>query len=222
MDFNIFQSFTGGQIAPWLPPTDWARWALRVSWAVVLAACVLRAGQSIWPAWRKQIALLVALWALWPGLPSPSYWLGLAFQMPSLMSVVLCAVWTRQMWSRPESEAESVFDLAVPEVLLAGLGVTLGWVLLADMLAWWPVSVYAWGFGTPALAMACGLTLLIWLVAASGKPGQRGVRYVAAVLLVFALTRLPSGNLWDALLDPWLWLVLQIKGWVVLLHRSKH
>jgi len=25
---------------------------------------------------------------------------------------------------------------------------------------------------------------------------------------VFALTRLPSGNLWDALLDPWLWLAL--------------
>ena len=29
-------------------------------------------------------------------------------------------------------------------------------------------------------------------------------------LLMFAATRLPSGNLWDALLDPWLWSALHI------------
>jgi hypothetical protein len=28
-------------------------------------------------------------------------------------------------------------------------------------------------------------------------------------LLLFAATRLPTGNLWDAVLDPWLWLALQ-------------
>jgi len=30
------------------------------------------------------------------------------------------------------------------------------------------------------------------------------------VLLFFVLTRLPTGNLWDALLDPLLWIVLQV------------
>ena len=34
----------------------------------------------------------------------------------------------------------------------------------------------------------------------------------AALLLLFVLTRWPSGNLWDALLDPLLWLGLQFFG----------
>jgi hypothetical protein len=34
-------------------------------------------------------------------------------------------------------------------------------------------------------------------------------------LLLFAATRLPTGNVWDAILDPWLWLLLQL----VLLRR---
>jgi hypothetical protein len=29
-----------------------------------------------------------------------------------------------------------------------------------------------------------------------------------AALLLFAATRLPTGNVWDALIDPWLWLFL--------------
>jgi hypothetical protein len=28
-------------------------------------------------------------------------------------------------------------------------------------------------------------------------------------LALFVLLRLPTGNVWDALLDPWLWLLLQ-------------
>ena len=30
---------------------------------------------------------------------------------------------------------------------------------------------------------------------------------LCAALLVFTLTRWPSGNVWDAVLDPWLWLL---------------
>ena len=40
-----------------------------------------------------------------------------------------------------------------------------------------------------------------------------GAYLVALHLALFALTRLPSGNLWDALLDPLLWLTLQF-GWL--------
>jgi len=36
---------------------------------------------------------------------------------------------------------------------------------------------------------------------------------LGAVLLLQVLLRLPTGNLWDALLDPWLWVVLQV-GWL--------
>jgi hypothetical protein len=41
---------------------------------------------------------------------------------------------------------------------------------------------------------------------------------VPVVALVFVVWRLPSGNVWDAILDPWAWLVLQ--GW--LLARGWH
>jgi len=34
------------------------------------------------------------------------------------------------------------------------------------------------------------------------------------VLALFVLTRLPTGNVWDALLDPWLWGGLQA-GWLI-------
>jgi hypothetical protein len=36
---------------------------------------------------------------------------------------------------------------------------------------------------------------------------QAGVGSLCAALLVFTLTRWPSGNVWDAVLDPWLWLL---------------
>jgi beta-lactamase regulating signal transducer with metallopeptidase domain len=41
---------------------------------------------------------------------------------------------------------------------------------------------------------------------------------VVAVLLFVAL-RLPSGNVWDAVLDPWLWLALHVFGVRALIRR---
>jgi hypothetical protein len=42
------------------------------------------------------------------------------------------------------------------------------------------------------------------------------------VLLGFALLRLPSGNVWDAVLDPWLWLAAHVVGFNVLLSCYKN
>jgi hypothetical protein len=33
---------------------------------------------------------------------------------------------------------------------------------------------------------------------------------LVGVLLVHVVLRLPTGNVWDALLDPWLWAALQL------------
>lgn len=94
---------------------------------------------------------------------------------------------------------------------LWGGGVALGWLLLADMLALWPVSVYAWGFSSAALALVCGVAAVVWLAWGSGRSRwQIGV--VLGTVVVFAVTRLPSGNVWDAMLDPWLWIGLQLVG----------
>lgn len=157
---------------------------------------------------------MVVLWALVPGSASPTFWLGLAFQAPSLMTVLLCLLW---VYSKVGRRSESVFsDLGVQALdlkIALFLGVALGWVLLIDTLALWPVSVYAWGFSAAALGGVAIVTVVVWAFAAGLKPRAARSRVssvvVLGVLALFVLTRWPSGNLWDALLDPWLWVALQ-------------
>ena len=94
------------------------------------------------------------------------------------------------------------------------LGGVLGWVLLLDTLALLPMSVYAWGFSSAALGVVAVITALLWVVL-GGAPGNVaasgavGPVLVLSVLVLFVVTRLPSGNLWDALIDPLLWLGFQ-------------
>jgi hypothetical protein len=85
----------------------------------------------------------------------------------------------------------------------------LGGVLLLDTFVVWPIAVYAWGFGPALLLGLLALSLLPWVLGCT-KAGAAGPQaWIAPVaLLLFAATRLPTGNVWDALLDPWLWLVL--------------
>ncbi|MDP2677241.1 MAG: hypothetical protein Q8O85_00780 [Rhodoferax sp.] len=210
--------FTAPQ-APWLPDVVLQRWALQAAWALVLGAFTFVLASRFRPAWRAGAAAAVAAWCLWPGPASPSYWLGLAFQSPSLMGVALCLVWAWRSKSPKPVAGPVSRALSWPGIVLASAGILFGWLLLGDMLAWWPVSVYAWGFGSGALALACALALLLWVLDGAGLAGQRLTLSFAAVLLVFTLTRLPSGNLWDALLDPWLWLILQASGLLALLRR---
>jgi hypothetical protein len=128
------------------------------------------------------------------------------------MSVVLCVVWALQQRRASPFADYRVAHQGQGGAVLAGAGVLLGWVLLLDMLAWWPVSVYALGFGTQALVLVCGLALVLWFASGAARANRSALWCLVAVLVVFALTRLPSGNLWDALLDPWLWIVLQARG----------
>lgn len=212
MDLDFLQVMLVSTQVPWLPGTGLASWALHGAWAVVLGALTLGLVQLFRQHRHRWLAAMVALWAMWPGPESPAYWLGLAFQSPSLMSVLLCVVWAmRQRRASPFADLRPR-GVAWPRAVLAGVGVLLGWVLLLDMLAWWPVSVYALGFGSVALLPVCALATLLWLGDTAGNSGRTAALCVFMVLLMFVLTRLPSGNLWDALLDPWLWVVLQVVG----------
>jgi hypothetical protein len=185
-----------------------------MGWAVVLGAACFWAGARLSPLYRWSLSLMVVLWALVPGSASPIFWLGLAFQAPSLMTVLLCLLW---VYSKVGRRSESVFsDLGVQALdlkIALFLGVALGWVLLIDTLALLPVSVYAWGFSAAALGGVASVTVVVWAFAAGLKPRAARSRVssvvVLGVLALFVLTRWPSGNLWDALLDPWLWVALQ-------------
>jgi hypothetical protein len=103
--------------------------------------------------------------------------------------------------------------------MLGATGFVLGWMLLLDTLAWLPVSVYAWGFGSAALGAVAVFVTLLWVVSGTAgvnrmAPGLVGPVPILCVLTLFVLTRLPTGNLWDALIDPWLWIALQV-GWLI-------
>lgn len=188
--------------SPLLPLPWLERGYLALAWGLVLAAVAV-AGLS-WRGRAQRLRWLPAallLLCFLPGANSPAYWLGLAFRAPSLLLTVLCG-WIVVRHYRAPMPGPAPHDAA--RAWAPGLTL-LGWVLLLDAFAFWPVSVYAWGFAPVAFGalvfVACGPWL--W----RGDTTAAGL--LLAPLLLYLLLRLPSGNVWDALLDPWLWLLLQ-------------
>jgi hypothetical protein len=86
----------------------------------------------------------------------------------------------------------------------------LGWLLLIDTLGWVGPFIYAWGFGpsVPVAVMLVCATGLAWAAWRPQPVQQTGwVWLLAGAMGLFVLTRAPSGNAWDAISDPWLWLI---------------
>jgi hypothetical protein len=194
---------------PWLPDPMLMRWGRRLSWGIVLVGLALWLGRR-WPR-RVQFGLSVMLmvWSLWPGAVSPAFWLGLAFQSPSLMTTMICLVWVGVRLSPGASDLLNHDQ--VRKLRLAGLAsIALGWLLLLDTFAQLPISLYAIGFSPAVVAVAALVASLPWVVFGSPHPARGVSMLLGAVLLLYVLLRLPSGNLWDALLDPWLWVALQM------------
>lgn len=205
--------------APALPALAVMQCWLHIGWALVLAggAAGLLARLPV-PRWvRLSVPAVLGLWALWPGELSAAYGLGLAFQAPSGVLALLSAWWgwTALRKSPPAGVTAHGTRAFRGETALVPAGIVGGWVLLLDTFAQLPWSVYPLGFGPAALAVVLAMALAPLLQAGAMRRGTAWV--VPAALLLFAVFRLPSGNLWDAVLDPWLWLVLHIvavRGWV--------
>jgi hypothetical protein len=203
--------------SPLLPDALAMHMYLRVSWLVLLllgATCLLRRAVARFglPASRLLRMTPVALFMLLLWVPddlSPAYWLGLAFNMPAMLSVLLCfGLWREYTFS---SQIDGAPLKGWLMAYLAG-AVVLGYLLLLDTLAMLPVQLYAWGF-SPA-ALACALLVAV-IPCVALNPLQRGYQWTCLMpvaLLVFVFTRLPTGNVWDVLLDPLLWVALQIYG----------
>jgi hypothetical protein len=197
-------------------PTPWVmQLGLGLGWALVLA--LLGAGLTcrMKLSVRRFIALALALWTLVPGPVSPGYWLGLAFHMPSLTAMLLCA-WglQRLLFARGDGCAgvpSSLVQAPRPAWPWLTLPVLLGYALLLDTFAVLPISLplYVWGFSPALLIGLVVLALLPWVVRGGLAAGGVAANWIVpSALLLFAATRLPTGNLWDALMDPWLWLLL--------------
>lgn len=192
-------------------PSPWVMqgW-LHLGWSVVLAWGVTVLG----PAWPPRVrwvgAGLAALWSWVPGPYSPTYWLGLAFQAPSISSVLLGA-WLLHDRLRAPREAPSVTVHSGKRSVgvFAVLGILAGWALLLDAFALLPVPLYAWGFSPIAPALGLLVALLPWGL---GCRQDSRVWIAPTAVLLFVVLRLPTGNAWAAMLDPWLWVLLQGYG----------
>jgi len=218
MDMSAFSNILLVTETPVLPNLTAMRVALHLVWAIVLGSgSLLLAGQLARP-YRLGLSFLVMTLTLLPGSASPAYWLGLAFQTPSLTSAVICLAWFLSRARMAQGEDAVMSEPQVTALkILSGLGVVLGWVLLLDTFALLPLSVYAWGFGAAAFGAVALFATLLWVVlgsAATNRMALVGPLLALSVLTLFVLTRLPTGNVWDALIDPWLWVALQL-GWLV-------
>lgn len=172
---------------------------LYLSWGIVLAS-IAQMGTRRW-----YVACAMLAWVMAPlvlGIPhySPAYWLGLAFQAPSLVSVGWCAYFA----SRYRVPLRCPMALAV-------LTTIMGWALLLDSFAVFPVQLYALGFET---GMAGTIFLIVLLLSFELITAI----VIASALLIFVFFRIPTGNVWDAVLDPLLWLFAQ---WYVVSRKKQ-
>ena len=202
--------------SPVLPTAALRQLGVHMLWGVVLAAAGWRMAYMLQPHWRLAWAACVGIGSSLPGPLSPAYWLELAFASPSWTSVLLCGLW---LWRQTRPQAvfsdpwspRPINHIPIRWVLC---GIGLGWVLALDTFAALPVqqSIYGWGFSPLASVVLMIGAAAAWIISA---------RWVHALpflaIALFVLTRLPSGNVWDAVSDPLLWLYLHIhlaaQGW---------
>lgn len=191
--------------SPHLPLPQAEAIYLKLSWGVVLAAAAAGMTGRMWShgVVRRWLCLVPLLLCLLPGEMSPAYWLGMAFRAPSLLftGVVLHYLVVELAPSRAGG-LQTV--LSVPTM---GALVVLGWVLALDTFAVWPVSLWSWGFAPLVVIGVLLVTLVSWLM-----PGGCGrVPWGPVVLaLVYVLLRLPDGNAWSMVSDPWFWAWLHL------------
>ncbi|SFF93400.1 hypothetical protein SAMN05518865_106142 [Duganella sp. CF458] len=185
----------------------------KVAWGIVLATLVI----GLLPASRQlsrrataQLLGVMIVLALLPGPFSPAYWIALALQWPSGLLVGLCLMRLVHPWW-PATAKRGL------SVALAGAIALLGTVLYLDALGLLPLGLYFWGFGprgAPLLALAAMALCVAWIIQGRSRPQAFAA---LGALTLFTLLRLPTGNLWDALLDPmlWIWAVvtLAIRAW---------
>jgi len=178
---------------------------VKLSWALVISAAVLRLISGVKSA--AWIAAGVGVLMLLPRIDVLSGYLALAFQTPSWVLVA----WALWCWADVVQRREPVVTTPTSVALV---GVLLGWALVLDTLNYWPTffnpQLYALGFESAGLW--CVLAIMATVLLSAQVP-MRWVLSAAAVLAAYVLLRLPTGNVWDAVLDPFVWLALHVHLW---------
>ncbi len=185
-------------------------WSVVLAWVGVWLAGVCRLSRT----WQLAVALFA--WAWVPGPLGASYWLGLAFQAPAITTAGLCLLLLGRRWRDRDVRNARFVRVGNAALTLSFAGVVTGWALLLDSFAVLPWQLYALGFSPLVPALAAVVALLPWVAVRNDlqgvvlrklHPARVGWALLLAAL-AFAVLRLPSGNAWDALLDPFLWVAL--------------
>jgi len=210
---------------PVLPDTRLMAVWQSAGWSVVLA-CVVLAVARRWQVGARAQWAIIAATAAAVSMPSSlglGYWLGMSFQSPSVVAVVLCSGRLyRNFASKSPTSSLSAPSSGPVGWILPALGVILGWGMLLDTLGLLPVPLYQWGFHAAAPLAVLALMGVLWALEPKPVAGVCGAGLaglVAMAVVAFSATRLPTGNLWDAVLDPWLWIALHIVGAQKLMRR---
>jgi len=170
----------------------------RLAWALVAAALLL----ALLPVTARRtkvliVAATVALMAL-PGPASPAYWLTLALQYPSGLLLGFAVMALRARWHGRQPR------FAMRPGLALGLA-AIGLLLYLDTFGVLALGLYYGGFSPVAAPLlACAAAVGFAVNAWRGHAAAPSAAMLMALLL-FSVLRLPTGNLWDALLDPLLW-----------------
>ncbi len=195
---------------------------MHLGWALALgagSAFLLRTAKVTTVTTRRTVALLIALVCLLPNEWSPSWWLGLAFQTPSLTLQGLCGLYLFQQLrthpgtTTPLSDSTTAPLQAPWPLSLLLVAIISGWVLALDTFALFDIALYAIGFTPYAVLAALFFACLLQLISARSGHSKNAQHYreLAAIVLIATLVhlllRLPTGNMWDALFDPWLWVI---------------
>ncbi len=191
---------------------------LHLGWALVLAALSAYLLRHFSKFMRFGGILLTLLACCLPTVWSPSWWLGLAYQTPSLTLQGIAFLYLFRIWqmrhANPMQTHRSTTDIGWPNSLLA-LGALMGWALALDSFALFDLQLYALGFSHASVFIGLMLSALLWLVSQHSHHEALKQRHrdLAVILLfcmaVMVMTGLPNGNLWNVLIDPWLWLLAQ-------------
>ena len=209
---------------------------MHLGWALTLGAgavFLLRTAKVTNVTSRRIVALLIVLLCLLPNEWSPSWWLGLAFQTPSLTLQGLCGLYlfqhlrTQHGTTTPLSGSTTAPLQSRWPLGLLLIAIIAGWVLALDTFAVFDIALYAIGFTPYAVLAALFFACLLQLISARSAHAQntRHYRELASIVLIataiHVLFRLPTGNLWDALLDPWLWIMAHGLAIDVVLRKTR-
>jgi len=183
-------------------PTIQRAW-LCLGWSVVMAWVGAQLASRLTSRKPERVAVVLACagWIWLPGPYSLAYWLGLAFQMPSITTVFLCAGLLGRLLVGGDTPTLGVAD--AHRNRFAAMGAALGTCLMLDTFSLFPAPLYPWGFSIAALVVVMSVGLLPWVLGSTCRPIGGHWLLPTSVLLFMAL-RLPTGNIWDAVMDPWL------------------